>query len=183
MQASYPMIEAVPVKQTRRKRRVSAYIMMTNVVLGDEILPVVPDQNSLLYVIPQRGSYQYYTFEALQNIAEIENWKLQYVGYALALDGKIHLYVNDPSNPDKLAEYQWFEEWRKYAEEKLAHAFNKPHTLPEDAVDVETATAVAAASAYAAKRDAISNLRPYLISLLLIVLTGNLAQIVIAIVK
>jgi hypothetical protein len=174
MQASYPMIESVPVKQTRRKRRVSAYIMMTNVVLGDEILPVVPDQNSLLYVIPQRGSYQYYTYEALQNIAEIENWKLQYVGYALALDGKIHLYVNDPSNPEKLAEYQWFEEWRKYAEERLANAFNKPQTVPE----VET---VVAQSAVAIPTP--MSFRPYLISLLLIVLTGNLAQIVIAIVK
>ncbi len=166
-------IQALPQPKPRRarKRGVNVYALTTPVPIGDDILPILPDEHSRQFVRFVNGGFAYFTTAELSKVAQIENWDVRYVGYAMVWEGEMQLYTNDPSDEAKMTSFRHFEEWCRYAEIRLGAMLNPPPIPEMPKADAQSLAAP------------MPDLRNFLIALLLIVLFGNVTQIVIAAIR
>ncbi len=160
-------IQALPQPKPRRarKRGVNVYALTTPVPIGDDILPILPDEHSRQFVRFVNGGFVYFTTAELNRVAQIENWDVRYIGYAMVWEGEMQLYTNDPTDETKLSSFNEFESWRKFAEARLNAILHPPPVpeMPHNEANKQSAPAM-------------TDMRSYLVALLLIVLFGNITR-------
>lgn len=155
----------------RTKRRVNVHVLVPMTMINNVVYPIIPDTASELFVREWEGQYQYYTQAELEAAAKKGNWQVEKIGYAAVLNNELVLYTNDPADPANYMYFEQFKDWYLDGLQRLEQHFSSPEVPVETVINQPPQPIISA------------DLRRLVIAILLIVAFGNIAQILIAIVK